>query len=98
MFKMLFMSLLKYLRSNVGALAAGTGGVSWDITKGVVIDFSLVLAKMLEEDFNLLGRIKVGEPANSTNYRWTERRLTALLLESVGRSLHLYLYPPGSED
>ena len=81
---MLFMSLLKYLRSNVGALAAGTGGVSWDITKGVVIDFSLVLAKMLEEDFNLLGRIKVGEPANSTNYRWTERRLTALEVVQSG--------------
>ncbi len=88
MFKLYFMlailNLLKCLKSNRGALAAGTGAASWDITKGVRVDFTPLLAKMLNEDFGLLGVLSVGDFVASKEHVWVERKLTALEVEGSG--------------
>ena len=83
-FMFVCLNILKYLKSEVGALAAGTGMASWDITKGSRVDFNLLLAKMLEEDPGILGRIGVGENALAAEHKWVQRKLTALEVEGSG--------------
>lgn len=82
----MLMSFWKYLCDNRGALDTATGLVSWDITKGVKVDYTELLVTALQEDYRLLGKLKVGDPVSNKEHKWVERTpisLTVLAAASL---------------